>query len=58
MMSAKYGFRSGKYNPDWHQLSSLITGRIPWTFHDTGGPTDLSEGVVNTMFEAIKVTQK
>ena len=26
MMSSKFGFRSGKCNNDWHQLSSLITG--------------------------------
>ena len=58
MMSSKFGPRSGKHNPDWHQLSSLITGWIRWTFHDNDGPSDLSEGVVNTMFEAIKITQK
>ena len=45
MMSSKFGFRSGKCNHDWHQLSSLITVWICWKFHDIDGPSDLNEGV-------------
>ena len=45
MMSSKFGFSYGKCNHDWHHLLSLITEWIPWKFHDTGGLSDLSEGV-------------
>ena len=45
MMSLKFAFRSGKCSPDWHQLSSLITGWICWKFHDIGGTSELSKGV-------------
>ena len=45
MMSSKFGFRSGKCNNDWHQLSSLITGWICQKFHEMAGSSDLSEGV-------------
>ena len=58
MMSSKFGFRSGKCNHDWHQLSSLITGWICWTFHDIGWPSDLNERLANTIYEAKRFTQK
>ena len=43
MISSKFGFRSGKCNNDWHQLSSLITGWIGWKFHEMVVLSDLSE---------------
>ena len=44
MISSKFGFRSVKYNNDWHQLSSLITGWILLKI-EMAGPSDLSERV-------------
>ena len=45
MMSSKFGFRSGKGNNDWHQLSSLITRSICWKVHEMLEPSDPSERV-------------
>ena len=44
-MPSEFGFRSGKSNYDWHQLSPSITGYVCWKFHDMAGPSDLSKGV-------------
>ena len=43
MISSKFGFRSGKYNNDLHQLSSLMTGSIGWNFHEMVVLSNLSE---------------
>ena len=45
MIPSKFGFRPGKYNNDWHQLSSSITGWICKKLHEMAGPSDLSERV-------------
>ena len=56
MMSSKFGFRSGKCNNDWHQLSYLIKGWICQKFHEMAGPSDLSERACKHKVQSKKIS--
>ena len=57
MMPSKFGFRSGKFNNDWHQLSSLITVWIGWKFHKMVVLSDLTEIVCRHKVWSKKIYQ-